>query len=55
MIFNNKSNSSVGHVGIYIGGNTFIHAGSSRTGVITTSLSDSYYSKRYVTARRIIN
>ena len=55
VIFNNKSNSSVGHVGIYIGGNTFIHAGSSRTGVITTSLSDSYYSKRYVTARRIIN
>ena len=55
VIFNNKSNSSVGHVGIYIGGNTFIHAGNSGTGVITTSLSDSYYSARYVTGRRIIN
>ena len=55
VIFNNRANTSVGHVGIYIGGNTFIHAGNSGTGVITTSLSDSYYSSRYVTGRRIIN
>lgn len=55
IIFNNKSNSAIGHVGIYIGGNSFIHAGSPSTGVIITSLSDSYYSSRYVTARRIIN
>ncbi len=55
VIFNNRANTSVGHVGIYIGGNTFIHAGNSGTGVITTSLSDSYYSARYVTGRRIIN
>ena len=55
VIFNNRSNTAIGHVGIYIGGNTFIHAGNSGTGVITTSLSDSYYSSRYVTGRRIIN
>lgn len=55
VIFNNRANTSIGHVGIYIGGNTFIHAGNSGTGVITTSLSDSYYSARYVTGRRIIN
>ena len=55
VIFNNRSNTAIGHVGIYIGGNTFIHAGNSSTGVITTSLSDSYYSSRYVTGRRIIN
>lgn len=55
VIFNNKSNTSIGHVGIYIGGNTFIHAGNSGTGVIMTSLSDSYYSARYVAGRRIIN
>ena len=55
VIFNNRSNTAIGHVGIYIGGNTFIHAGNSSTGVITTSLSDSYYSARYVTGRRIIN
>ena len=55
IIFNNSSNTAIGHVGIYIGGNTFIHAANSSKGVITTSLSDSYYSKRYVSARRIIN
>ena len=55
VIFNNRANTSIGHVGIYIGGNTFIHAGNSGTGVITTSLPDSYYSARYVTGRRIIN
>ena len=55
VIFNNRANTSIGHVGIYIGGNTFIHAGNSGTGVITTSLSDSYYSARFVTGRRIIN
>lgn len=55
VIFNNRANTSIGHVGIYIGGNTFIHAGNSGTGVITTSLSDSYYQSRYVTGRRIIN
>ena len=55
VIFNNRSNTAIGHVGIYIGGNIFIHSGNSGTGVITTSLSDSYYSSRYVTGRRIIN
>ena len=55
LIFNNSANTAIGHAGIYIGGNTFIHAVNSSKGVITTSLSDSYYSKRYVAARRIIN
>lgn len=55
VIFNNSSNSAVGHVGIYIGGNTFIHAANARKGVITTSLSDSYYSPRFVTGRRVIH
>ena len=55
VLFNNRANTSIGHVGIYIGGNTFIHAGNSKTGVITTSLSDSYYAPRFVTARRVAN
>lgn len=44
-----------GHCGIYIGGNEFIHAQSSATGIVITSLSSSYYSSRYQGARRIIN
>ncbi len=42
-----------GHVGIYIGGNKFIHASNPSDGVKITSLSDSYYVKKYITARRI--
>ena len=43
-----------GHVGIYIGGNKFIHAANPRKGVIISSLSESYYVKTYITARRIL-
>lgn len=51
----NSSNSSkVSHVGVYIGGNEFIHAANPNRGVVKDSLSDTYYTKHYVTARRVI-
>ena len=43
-----------GHVGIYIGGGSFIHAANPSKGVIISSLSESYYTKNYITARRIL-
>lgn len=43
------------HAGIYLGDGTFIHAANPSKGVIITSLSDSYYVKNYITARRIFN
>lgn len=52
LVFFNTS-GGISHVGIYIGGDQFVHASSSRTGVIISSLSQSYYASRYVTARRI--
>ena len=54
VIFNNSANTAIGHVGIYIGGDNFIHAANKNEGVKITSLSSSYYKTRYVGARRVI-
>lgn len=54
IIFKNSAQTEIGHVGIYIGDNQFIHASNSKTGVIISSLSTSAYQQRYVTARRIL-
>lgn len=47
-----SGSSYIGHVGIYIGGNKFIHASNSTTGVIISDLSG-YYSSRGYEIRRI--
>ena len=49
VVFNNSSNTAIGHVG-----DNFIHAANPSEGVRITSLSSSYYKIRYVGARRVI-
>jgi cell wall-associated NlpC family hydrolase len=44
----------VGHVGVYIGNNRMVHASTPSTGVIVSSLSERYYSSRYLGARRYL-
>lgn len=43
------------HVGIYIGNNQFIHSSSGAGKVCITSMDASYYTSRYLGARRVIN
>ena len=41
------------HVGIYIGGNQFVHASTARVGVIVSNMSDAYYTSGFVGGRRL--
>lgn len=54
LVFFGYSGSSVTHVGLYIGDGQMIHASTYNTGVIISDLSDSYYTRMYVGAKRII-
>lgn len=45
---------SISHIGIYISNGDFVHV-SSRKGVIASNLRETYYSERYVGARRVLS
>lgn len=54
LVFFNTSGSGISHVGIYLGDGEFVHSASNK-GVVINKLSEDYYKKRYVTARRILD
>jgi len=54
LVFFNTSGSGVSHVGIFIGGNNFINATTSK-GVMVSDMNDGYWGKRYLSARRVEN
>ena len=47
------SGSVASHVGLYIGDGKFVHAQGSSTGVVISSLSETWYDNRYLCAHRI--
>jgi cell wall-associated NlpC family hydrolase len=52
LIFFSTYRRGISHVGIYIGGNRFVHAANRRKDVRVDELTG-YYARRYVTARRL--
>jgi cell wall-associated NlpC family hydrolase len=53
VFFQNTYTAGLSHVGLYIGGNQFIHAQNEDTGVVISSLDSSYYSSRWYGAVRL--
>lgn len=54
VFFDTSGGNGISHVGIYLGDDVFAHS-SSNNGVIRNKLSESYYAKRYVSARRVLS
>lgn len=54
LVFFDTGGSGISHVGIYLSDGKFVHA-SSNNGVTINDLSETYYEKTYITARRIID
>ncbi|MCK9516600.1 MAG: C40 family peptidase [Ottowia sp.] len=55
LVFFNTSGRRFSHMGILIGDRAFVHAPSSGGRVHTTSLSNPYFSRRYLGARRVFS
>lgn len=54
LIFFGTSETSINHVGIYVGGGKFVHAPKRGEDIKTSSLNESYFERRFVGARRYI-
>ncbi len=54
LVFFKQNSRPASHVGIYIGGNQFIHASAPGVGVIVSPLNDSGVARGYTGARRIL-
>lgn len=53
VFFRNDTSSKISHTGIYMGGGSFIHSSSSAGGVIVSSISTAYWTRNFVSGRRV--
>lgn len=53
LLFNNGGGGSIGHVGIYVGDGSFIHASNPTGGVKYDTIDSGYYATYYAGARRL--
>ncbi|RVU55392.1 NlpC/P60 family protein [Anaerosphaera multitolerans] len=54
LVFFNTAGGGVSHVGIYMGGDNFVHASSGQGKVVISSLNEDYYDARYNNATRVL-
>lgn len=54
LFFSYYGQPGIDHVGIYAGNSMFIHASSSKSKVVETSINDAYYVQNYKGAKRLI-
>lgn len=54
VFFSYYGSKGIGHSGIYLGNNKFIHAENRAKGVVITDINSSYYLKNYKGARRVL-
>jgi peptidoglycan DL-endopeptidase LytE len=54
LVFFNTFGRGVSHVAVYVGDNKVVHATNPREGVVVSSLSERYWSARYIGARRVL-
>ncbi len=51
--FRSDNSSTISHIGIYLGGGSFIHAAPSVNGVAVSKMSSGYYLRNFLSAKRI--
>lgn len=54
LFFDSTKSPLISHVGFYIGNGLMIHASSSNSGIVESSISENYYEQRFVIAKRIL-
>jgi cell wall-associated NlpC family hydrolase len=52
LVFFGSSEDSINHVGIYVGGNKFVHAPKRGEEIRATAIDESYFEKRFIGGRR---
>mgnify|MGYP000909574179 CR=1 FL=1 len=53
VFFKSDKSDNISHMGIYVGGGSFIHAAPSSGGVAVSGMTSGYYQRNFVTAKRI--
>ena len=53
VFFRSDNSASISHMGIYTGNNEFVHASSGQARVMVSTLSNSYWARNYLFARRV--